>query len=132
MNKAQKLQASADIVADIANDLLVEAAKPSKASKSVKAVKAVKAAVVEIPEVVVSAKELQVLKVIASSDFADPVSGVVPNYVVALEANIAERSIPGVIASLNKKAMIVASKVKGLGSVVALSLVGKAYAEAAL
>ncbi len=120
MNKAQKLQAAAIIVNDMAGELSVEA--PAASAKAPKAQKAVVA-----PELVVSEKELAVIRVISASDFADPVSGVVPNYVVAMEAGVPVNSIPGVIASLNKKAMIVASKVKGLGSVVGLSDIGKAY-----
>lgn len=124
MNKAQKIAASAALVEGVASELQVEAAsaeviaktKVSKAAKQAadKAPKAPKAPKEKSP---VSARELAVMEVIKASEFQDPDSKQVPSYVVAMEAEakqIEAKAIPGIIASLNKKGLLVGQKVKGM------------------
>lgn len=140
MNKAQKIANAAAMVEGITAELVVEAANPEviakakvgKAAQAVKAEKAPAAPKAEKPakvQSVLSAKEVAVMAVIQGSDFADPESKAVPSYVIALEVKGVEpKSVPGIVASLNKKGMLVGSKVKGL-YMVALSAFGlDAYA----
>lgn len=137
MTKASKssLALSDSILdSDVSADFVAAVAKAPKAPRA-KKVEAPKAE----GEVGLTVRELAVIKAVALSSFADPVSGAVPSFTLAIEAEVAfgtvkgeskvNSPIPGLVASLQKKGVFETYKVKGQ-TMVALSPMGKEYVEA--
>lgn len=120
MNKAQKLAASAALVEGIVENISVEAPQAeviaaTKVTKAAGAVKAAKAPKEVAPKAVVSSRELAVMAVLAKSEAG--VATVDLTVDVATEG-IEPTSVPGLIASLNKKGMLIGDRVKGVYTVV--------------
>lgn len=80
-----------------------------------------------------SANETQVLKTLSTSDFreTDAVTSAIPSYTLplTLPTSIAAKSVPGLVASLNKKGMLTTAKVKGV-TMITLTATGAAVATA--
>lgn len=80
-----------------------------------------------------SANETQVLKTLSTSDFreTDAVTSAIPSYTLplTLPTSIAAKSVPGLVASLNKKGMLTTAKVKGV-TMITLTAEGAAVATA--
>lgn len=120
MNKAQKIAASAALVEGIVESISVEAPQAeviaaTKVTKAAKAAKAPKAVKEVAPKAIVSARELAVMKVLAQSE--EGVATVDLTVDVATEG-IEPTSVPGLVASLNKKGMLIGDRVKGVYMVV--------------
>lgn len=133
MNKAQKLQAAADLAdsildADVSDDVVEAVAKvAAKAPKAPRAPKAEKAE----GEIGLTAREILVIKAVANSEFADK-DGSVPSFTLAINSDVpvgdkkVNSPIPGIVASLNKKGVFNTIKVKGQ-TMISLSVIGKEY-----
>lgn len=125
-----------------------KAAAPAKATKAIAAApkKAIAKAPakVAVPTLKVDAKaleagkklsvnETQVLKTLSTSDFreSDAVTSAIPSYTLplTLPTSIAAKSVPGLVASLNKKGMLTTVKVKGM-TMITLTAQGAAVATA--
>jgi hypothetical protein len=119
MNKISKISASAALVEGVVESMIVEAPSASviAASKVSKAatVKAPKAAKVVTEKSIVSARELAVMELLAVSEA--PVA-TVDLTVEATTKGIEPTSMPGLIASLNKKGMLIGDRAKGVYMVV--------------
>lgn len=126
----------------LANSILdsdVSPALVSAVSVAPKAPKAKVAAEVEA-EVGLTPREVTVIKAVAMSTFADPVSGAVPSFTLAIDSEVpygtvkgeskVNSPIPGIVASLQKKGVFNTAKVKGQ-TMITLSVLGKEYVELA-
>lgn len=157
MNKSSKIAAANSIVADMAANISVETPKVimSKAATGKVSSDVAKAAasplnilsILSKPAVKVSAKpvseakepglterELAMIKAVASSDFADPITNAVPSLMLAAFATVANgvnkvnSPVPGIVASLKKKGVFDTKKVKGM-TMVTLTPMGREYAD---
>ena len=133
-SKASLALADSILDGDISEDFVAAVAKAPKAPRA-KKVEAPKAE----GEIGLTIREIAVIKAVALSSFADPVSGAVPSFTLAIDSEVpygevkgeakVNSPIPGIVASLQKKGMFETAKVKGQ-TMVTLSVLGKEYVEA--